>query len=141
MVNPGFVISIENSDGQSTSHDRGYIENQEFDHEYKNANLHDYAKNSSSDSIYDQKYITKLVGEKVKSDMNFKEITKQDFKHKNSYIKFPKGEDIIYGSKYNRKHRKQVDKLSDRSLNHYQNLNEAHNSDSSFDRSKKLIIK
>jgi len=95
-----------------------------YDSDNKNLNLHDYFQSSTSDSIFDNKYIQNLVEDKMKETDNYsKKVHSRRQREKQSkYVKMPYGEHTVLGSKYqgnpknkknSRKRRKIIDNLSD----------------------------
>lgn len=134
------VVSVEGSDSHQSKYQNEYYDNSEFDSDNKNTNLNDYFKSSTTDSIYDNKYMEALVEDRLKNTKQYlHNVVGQDFRHKNKYVKIPYGENQILGSQY-KKAKRYVDTLSEESQ---RNTNTAQfdNPDSSFDRAKKLVIK
>lgn len=120
IVKPGVVIPVSSNLGNMQ---RNSLSSSDSDH----SNLHDYFKNSTTDSIYDQKYIQTLVNGKFKPTSSHQTITK-----------IPKGKTHILGSQYT-KPKKVTDKLSEGD-ERIKPARDFDNPDSSFDRNKKLVV-
>ncbi|CAI2377842.1 unnamed protein product [Moneuplotes crassus] len=140
LVKPGVVLSVESSSEDSLL-EYYSRESPEAGSHIKDSGLHDYARASSSDSIFNDHYIRSLINDKVKVTQDYVDkVLNNRFQQKNKYVKIPVGENQILGSKYQPLKKKAYEEMNDEDKPLLKDC-KFQNPDSSFDREKKISYK
>ncbi|CAI2379978.1 unnamed protein product [Moneuplotes crassus] len=138
LIKPGVIVPVDSS-SQESMKEYQYMDNPEFDLDNKKTNLHDYFREESCDTIFDDDFIRNMKNnpEKVvkSSQPKVKDSSSKKSKKRSSGIKF---EEKRHKSRPIR--RKKYEPMSEEDKPFHQD-SKFENPDSSFDREKKISLK